>query len=263
MNKIIIIFLLIIKICYGQQTVVQPDPSERPLKTFSNAVPEGTAWVVKIKKPWEIASENAKSRDPSEEAFLAKFASTTVKSIENAYMSGFRREIIHYKDDSKFTRYVTKDMILFEDRKTGKPVLEDAANISTEPSWGVNRLAELSWVADKYYIGVANYKGRPCYVFRQFAPQVVMQHKINDEPQEIPGAASSELSDPKNAKILATAFIDKETMQPVAYETVYELWIYEKVDVFSAFEVPSSLMDAAREQAKAVAKRQNKYQLRR
>lgn len=257
------IFALIASTCCAQQTVVKPDPAERPSKAFSNVVPEGTAWVVTIKKPWELTAGKAKTKDPEEEAYLAKFASTTVKSIENAYASGIRREVIHYGDDSKLTRYVTKGMLLYEDRKTGEPVLENPATSPTGPSWGVNRLGELSWVAEKYYLGVANYRGRSCYVYRQFAPEVVVQQDINAESEEAPpGASSTELKDPKNAKIAVTAFIDKETMQPVAYETVYEVWLYEKGDAFRAFEVPSSLLDAARKQAEAVEKRQNKYQLR-
>jgi hypothetical protein len=263
MNKTVMIFALIAGTCCAQQTAVQPDPAERPLKPFSNVVPEGTAWVVTIKKPWELTAGKAKTKDPEEEAYLAKFASSTVKSIHNAYASGIRREVIRYGDDSKFTRYVTKGMLLYEDRKTGEPVLEDPASSPTGPSWGVNRLGELSWVADKYYLGVSNYRGKACYVYRQFAPEVVVQQDINASSQEAPpGAAPTELKDPKNAKIVATAFIDKETMQPVAYETVYEVWLYEKGDAVRAFEVPSSLLDAARKQAEAVEKRQKKYQLR-
>jgi len=263
MNKTVMIFALLASTCCAQQTAVQPDPAERPSKPFSNVVPEVTAWVVTIKKPWELAGGKAKTKDPEEEVYLAKFASSTVKSIHNAYASGIRREVILYGDNSKFTRYVTKGMLLYEDRNTGEPVLEDSVGSPTGPSWGVNRIGELSWVADKYYLGVASYRGRACYVYRQFAPEVVVQQDINAESQEAsPGAASTELKDPKNAKIAATAFIDKETMQPVAYETVYEVWLYEKGDAFRAFEVPSSLLDAARKQAEAVEKRQKKYQLR-
>ena len=263
MNKAFMIFAVIASTCCAQQTAVQPDPVERPSKPFSNVVPEGTAWVVTIKKPWELAAGKGKTKDPAEEEYLAKFASTTVKSIENAYSSGIRREIIHYGDESKFTRYVTNDMLLYEDRKTGEPILQDLASSPTGPSWGVNQLGELSWVADKYYLGAANYRGRACYVYRQFAPEVVVQEDINAEPQEAPpGAASTELKDPKNAKISGTAFIDKETMQPVAYETVNEVWFYEKGDAFRAFEVPSSLLDAARKQAEAVEKMKQKYKIR-
>jgi hypothetical protein len=263
MNKTVMIFALLASTCCAQQTAVQPDPAERPSKAFSNVVPEGTAWVVTIKTPWELAAGKAKTKDPEEEAYLAKFASTTVKSIENAYASGIRREVIHYGDDSKFTRYVTKGMLLYQDRKTGEPVLEDPVGSPTGPSWGVNRLGELSWVADKYYLGVANYRGRACYVYRQFAPEVVVQQDINAEPQPVPpGAAASELKDPKNAKIAATAFIDKETMQPVAYETVYEVWLYENGDAFRAFELPGPLQDAARGKAEAAAKMIQIYNVR-
>lgn len=263
MNKIVMIFALIASTCCAQQTAVQPDPAERPSKPFSNVVPEGTAWVVTIKKPWELAAGKAKTKDPAEEAYLDKFASATVKRVENTYASGIRREVIHYGDDSKFTRYVTKGMLLYEDRNTGEPVLDDPAGSPTGPSWGVNRLGELSWVADKYYLGVASYRGRACYVYRQFAPEVVVQQDINTEPQDAPpGASSTELKDPQNAKIAATAFIDKETMQPVAYETVHEVWLYEKGDAVRAFEVPSALLDAARKQAEAVAKMKQKYNIR-
>jgi len=257
------IFALVATTCWAQQTVVQPDPTERPSKPFSNVIPEGTAWVVTIKKPWELGTGKPKKADPVDDAYLAKFAGTTIKSIDNAYASGIRREIIHYADESKFTRYVTKGMIAYLDRTTGEPVLEDPATSSTGPATGVNRLMELNWVADKYYIGIASYHGRACYVYRQFAPEVLVQLDPNAEPQEAPpGAASTELKDSKNAKIIASAFIDKETMQPVAYETMYEVWLYEKSDSFQAFGIPGSLQEAARKQAEAMAKRQQRYKLR-
>lgn len=224
---------------------------------------DGTAWVVTIKKPWELRTGKSKAKDPAEDAYLEKFAGTTVKSVENAYASGIRREVIHYGDQSKFTRYVAKGLLLYEDRKTGEPVLEDPVSSSTWPTTGVNRLMELNWVSEKYYIGVASYHGRACYVYRQFAPEVVLQRDPNAEPQEAPpGAALHELKDSKDAKVLATAFIDKDTMQPVAYETMYEVWLYEKGDSFQAFGVPGPLQDAARKQAEAAAKMKQKYNIR-
>ena len=261
MNKITVILALVATTCCAQQTTVQPDPTEQPSKPFSNVIPDGTAWVVNIKKPWDLGA--GKAKDPDEDVYLEKFAATTVKSIENAYASGIRREIIHYGDESKFTRYVANGLLLYEDRKTGEPVLEDPAGSSTGPTTGVNRLMELNWVSDKYYIGVASYKGRTCYVYRQFVPEVVVQRDLDADLQEAPpGAAARDLKDSNNALILATAFIDKETMQPVAYETMYEVWLYEKSDSFQAFGVPGPLQDAARKQAEAVAKMKQKYNIR-
>ena len=263
MNRTGMIFALVATTCCAQQTAVQPDPTERPSKPFSNAIPDGTAWVVTIKKPWELGAGKPKKKDPADDAYLAKFAGATIKSIDNAYASGIRREIIHYWDESKFTRYVARGLLLYEDRKTGEPVLDDPANSSTGPTTGVNRLMELNWVSDKYYIGVASYKGRACYVYRQFAPEVVAQLDPNAEPQEAPpGPASTELKNFQNARILATAFIDKETMQPVAYETMYEVWLYEKGDSFEAFGLPGPLMDAVRKQEEATAKMKHKYNIR-
>ena len=261
-NRLTIIFALIATTCCAQQTTVQPDPSERPSKPFSNVLPERTAWVVTIKKPGDLGTGKAKTKDPAQEAYLAKFAATTIKSIENAYASGIRREIIHYGDESKFTRYVTKGMIAFLDRKTGEPVLENPASSSTGPSTGVNQLGELAWVSDKYYIGLASYRGRACYVYRQYAPEVVVQQDPNAQTQEAPpGPALTELKNPNKAMILATAFIDKETMQPLAYETMYEVWLYEKGDSFQAFELPDPLHDAARKHAEAEAKFKQKYNI--
>ncbi len=253
------IFAMVATTCCAQQTVVQPDPLERPLKPFSNVIPDGTAWVVTIKKPWELRDEKfgARSKDSAESSYLAKFAGSTIKSIENSYAAGIRREIIHYGDESKFIRYVTKGMIAYLDRTTGEPVLEQEA---TGPA---NRLKELDWVSDKYYIGADTYHGRACYVYRQFAPEILMKQDPNAENQEAPpGAASADLKDSKNAKILATAFIDKETMQPLAYETMYEVMLYDKSVAFSAFGLPAPLQQAAQKQAEAIAKRQQKYKLR-
>ncbi len=261
-NKLTMILALVATTCCAQQAAVQPDPSERPSKPFSNVLPDRTAWVVTIKNPLELGTEKAKTKDPAEEDSLSKFAATTIKSIENAYASGIRREIIHYGDESKFTRYVAKGMIAYLDRKTGEPVLEDPSSSPTGPTTGINRLGELAWVSDKYYIGLASYRGRACYVYRQYAPEVVVQLDPNAEPQEAPPElASTELKNPKNAKILATAFIDKETMQPLAYETRSEVWLYEKGDSFQAFELPGPLKDAARKQAEAAAKLKQKYNI--
>ncbi|MCX6960195.1 MAG: hypothetical protein NTW91_07955 [Verrucomicrobia bacterium] len=150
-------------------------------------------------------------------------------------------------------------MIAYLDRKTGEPFLEDPSSSST----GVNRFGELAWVSDKYYIGLASYRGRACYVYRQYASEVAVQQDPNALPQEVPlGAASTELKDPKKATIIATAFIDKETMQPLAYETMYEVWVYEKGNSFQAFEIPDRLQEAVRKQAEAVATRQQRYKLR-
>jgi hypothetical protein len=261
MNKEVLILALFATTCFAQQTDVQPDPTERPSKPFSNVIPERTAWVVKVIKPWELRGE--KEKDPAQDAYLSKFAGTIVKSIDNAYASGIRREVLHYADDSKFTRYVAMGQLLYEDRLSGEPIIEDPAQSATGPTWGVNRFGELAWVSDKYYIGVASYQGRACYVYRQFSHEVVLPQDPNADPQESsPGAAANELKDPKSARILATAFIDKETMQPVAYETIYEVWLYKKRDSFQPFGLPGPLQDAARKQAEAVAKMKQKYNIR-
>ena len=247
--------------CSAQYIAVQPDGSTRPQTSFSNIVPERTAWVVTAKKPWEFRTGKS-AADPAEESYLSKFASTTVKRIESSYAGGVRREEVLYANGSKLVRYLTKGLVLYEDPVTGEPVLDDAANASPNLGAGPDRLGELGWVSDRYYIGTANCQGKPCYVYRQYEPQSPAGRQDDDATANDAGVPAAELANAKTAKVIATAFIDKETMRPVAYETLYEVWLYETGRTFREFTLPPGLRKALQEQGNAEEHRKQKYNIR-
>jgi len=247
--------------CWAQQTGSAPTLSERPSKPFANIVPERTAWTTTVKMPGEKRADPAKS-EPVKPVDLGKFASTTVERVENAYSSGVRRETIHYRDGSQFVRYVTHGLVFYEDRRTGAPVMEDAANAAITSTSGVNRRTELDWVTDKYYVGVANYDGTACYVYRQFAPQSLPPTEPGVEPpSSVTGVAATDVEDVTKAPVLGTVWIDKETMQPIAYETIYETRLYGRSVSSPPVALPASLQEVARQYAESVAKEKQRYNI--
>lgn len=265
MNRIFIATILLLSVHSGwaQMTSVDPNPSEKPPKPFSNVIPNGSAWMVTTK----IRSELNKKKDKNgteEVTSPSPSAHLIVKRIDYAYAAGRRRETFQYGDGSSFTRYVTPSAVLFEDRISGDPVIDEPSDSMTGPTSGTDRLGELKWVSDKFYLGVANYNGRPCYVYRNYASQEV-QPELDGPPdlnQELPepvATAKSELSDLQKARIEATAFIDKATMRPLALETMYGVQLYDWSSGFQPFSLPAELAKAERDRAEAIAKRTQRY----
>ena len=250
---------------YAQLTAVKPSLDETPPQAFSNRIPSGTSWVVTIKSAAELRElkSSPASKGAAPEANVRTSGSSSVAKVENSYSSGIRKETLIYSDGSKFTRYVTKNEILFEHRATGQPVFEEVGFSSTGPTTGVNELSELSWISNKYFIGSAKYQGRDCYVYRQFVPEQFIPPSLeNENDATIPGVALVDLKDASNAKIHGTAFIDKQTMKPIAYETIYESKSYDMQVPYSAFELPASIGTALKARAEVFARQGQSYNIR-
>ena len=268
MNRLhvaVVMSLVQCSVVCAQLTAVKPSLDERPAQAFSSLIPSGTSWVVTIKSAAELRElkSPAASKDAAPVANVQGSGFPSLAKIENAYRSGIRREKLIYSDESQFTRYVTKKEILFEHRVTGEPVFEEVGFSSTGPTTGVNELSELSWITDKYYIGVAKYQGHNCYVYRQFFPEQFTPPSLEDENDAtVPGVALVDLKDASNAKIQGTAFIDKQTMKPIAYETIYELKSYDMQTPYTAFELPASIEAALKTRAEVFARRDQSYNIR-
>jgi len=265
MYAAVVMSLVQCSVVCAQLTVVKPSLDETPPPAFSNLIPSGTSWVVTIKSAAELRElkSPAASSDAAPVANVQSPGFRSVAKIENAYRSGIRRETLIYSDGSQFTRYVTKNEILFEHRVTGEPVFEEVGFSSSGPTTGVNELSELSWISNKYFIGSAKYQGRDCYVYRQFFPEQFTPPSLEDENDAtLPGVALVDLKDASNAKIQGTAFIDKQTIKPIAYETIYELKSYDMHTPYSAFELPGSIEAALKIRAEVFARRDQSYNIR-
>lgn len=264
MNK-----MLVAAVCFSvhsswaQMSHVEPKSGEPPPKSFSNVIPAGSAWTVTMKSRSELTAKKDKS-STREVATFSPTAHLIVKRIEYAYAAGIRREIFHYGDNSFFTRYVTPNAVLFEDRASGNAIIDSPADSMSGQTYGTDRLGELKWVSDKFYLGVADYNGRPCYVYRNYASQIAQTDGSSDLNQERPepiATAKGELRDLKNARIEATAFIDKFTMRPVALETMYGTQLYDWSPVFQPYDLPTTLAKAERDRIEALAKRKQRYSI--
>lgn len=265
MYAAVVMSLVQCSVVCAQLTAVKPSLDETPPPAFSNLIPTGTSWVVTIKSAAELRElkSPAASSDAAPVANVQSPGFRSVAKIENAYRSGIRRETFIYSDGSQFTRYVTNKEILFEHRVTGEPVFEEVGFSSTGPTTGVNELSELSWISNKYFIGSAKYQGRDCYVYRQFFPEQFTPPSLEDENDAtLPGVALVDLKDASNAKIQGTAFIDKQTIKPIAYETIYELKSYDMHTPYSAFELPGSIEAALKIRAEVFARRDQSYNIR-
>lgn len=251
--------LLLVTSCWAQQDASQ---SARPERSFSNLIPEGTSWQVTIKKPSDLKPKKPASPaiDPIPQASVAKLSPTTVKKRENAYSSGIRRETVSFQSGATATRYVTKGLVLYEDPITGKPVIDEGGLSSTGPILGVNRNGELDWVTDKYFVGTGSYQGKNCFVYRQCVPDMIGSQDVNLELGEVSvGVPLSELKNRDKAKARATAYIDISSLKPVAYETPYEVWLYDWSVPFKTFTLPPSLKQAMQERSDAVARQKQRY----
>ena len=258
LNLTIICGLVSVGACSAQLIPVKPVLTEKPVTSFSNIIPNGRSWVVLFKQPSELreSKPGTPPKDPAKEPAPAKIADATIKQIESSYNAGIRREILHYVDGSQLTRYVKKGTIIFEKPTTRVPTFDEIDASTTGPTTGCNTFEEFSWVTDKYYIGVANYQGKPCFVYREFFPDVIsdVNSLVQGNPNLVNGVAFSELKNPANAKIQATAFIDKETMLPVAYDNNYVLRIYDNQVAYAPFAFPASLQEAMKIRDEALSR---------
>jgi hypothetical protein len=261
MNRIyaaVILGLIPCSVVCAQLTMVKPSLEETAPPAFSNLIPNGTSWIVTVKSAYELRERKSSpvAKDSASEGNVRSPELPSVTKIENSYSSGIRKEILIYSDGSQLTRYVTNKEILFEHRGTGEPVFEEVGFSSTGLTTGVNEFGELDWISNKYFMGSAKYKGRDCYVYRQFVPEQFtppsLENGIGAPP---PGVPLSDLKDASNAKIQGTAFIDIRTMKPIAYETIYESRNYDMQVPYAAFELPASIEQALKTRAEVLSRR--------
>ncbi len=248
----------------GQSNSPSPVPPKKPAPAFSPALPSGSAWTVTIRSPWEMSGKRlvpTAGARPDEQG--APAVAELVK-IENTISVGVRREVLHYRDGSNLTRYVVRGFVLYMDPVSGEPLIESDDYPTTGSVHGVNRLEELAWIADRYYEGEAVFQGRPCHVFRQYAPDWRVLGKAPEEDTGRParGLARGEIKNPVGAKVLATAYLDRETLRPVALETLYGTWIYSDFHSAPQFQVPAELQNLARALAEAAAEQATRYKVR-
>ena len=265
MYAAVVMSLVQCSVVCAQLTAVKPSLDETPPPAFSNLIPSEASWVVTIKSADELRElkSSPEANGAAPEANVRRSGIPSVSKIENSCSSGIRREKLIYSGGIQFTRYVTKKEILFEHRVTGEAVFEEVGFSSTGPTTGVNELSELSWISNKYFIGSAKYQGRDCYVYRQFFPEQFTPPSLEDENDAtVPGVALVDLKDASNAKIQGTAFIDKQTMKPIAYETIYELKSYDMQTPYTAFELPASIEAALKTRAEVFARRDQSYNIR-
>ncbi len=269
MNKIYIAVVLSLVQCSlvcAQLTPVKPSLEETPHQAFSSGIPNETSWIVTIKSAAELREQKTLSalKDIGPEANIQESRPPSLVKIENSYRSGMRKETLIYSDGSQLIRYVTDKEILLENPVSGEPLFDDFEFSTSGSTTGVNKFEELSWISNKYYIGVARYRGRDCYVYRQFiSEQSRPPDADNVSADPWPSAAFAGLKDASNAKIQGTAFIDKQTMKPIAYETIYESRNYEMQVPYAAFELPDSIKQALKTRSEVSARRSQSYNIRR
>lgn len=263
MNKYRMVLLIGVALC--QSTLAQDAGAQpaRPSQIFSNLVKDSSAWTVVFKTPREIAAEEASTAEKkaTSEVEPAKLRDKGIKRIESSYSSGLRMEVLHYGNGKKLIRYLKKGMVLFEDPETGAPRINEPEFSSTGKVWGVDRMDELRWVENKFYDGVITYRGKVCYVFRTFFSQVETKTDNDTEKSSLQGVARNELHDARKAVIQSTAYIDKQTMLPVALETRHQTLIYEMGQPFTPFTLPASLSEAVRKEQAETARRIQRYNI--
>jgi hypothetical protein len=255
---------LLVVICVSATAAAQPAASEKSTPAFSSAVPSGTSWTVTIRTSWEMSGKRLVKTPGTAVADAGAQPKELVK-IENTYAGGVRREILHYRDGSSLTRYVTRGKVFHMDPISGEPVMESTdAQPTSGPVHGVSSLEELAWVSDRYYEGEGEFAGRPCRVYRQYAPDWSMDTGMPPEengPSQ-PGLPRAQVKNPAAEKVLATAYLDRNTLQPVALETLYATWLYSDFTSAIPFLVPANLQTLARAMAEAAAEQAARYKVR-
>jgi len=261
-SKIIRTLLKVLCIC---AIAAMPQPATaQSVPAFSPVIPSGTSWTVTIRSSWEMSGKRVVKTPGAEAADVGSQPKELVK-IENTYAGGVRREILHYRDGSSLTRYVTRGMVFYLDPISGEPMTESTdAQPTTGPVHGVGHFEELAWVSDRYYEGEGVFAGRPCHVYRQYAPDWTnnADDPAEENDQQQPGLPRAQVKNPATARVLATAYLDRDTLQPVALETLYATWLYSDFTTASRFQLPSDLQNLARAMAEAAAEQAARYKVR-
>lgn len=213
---------------HAQQSAAVIRLAKAPAAPLIRTAADGTTWTVEFLEP------NKKTPPPEGTQGTAADSDTISKKISNTLSNGVRR-VTTETPAGKFTYYMTKGFILYPNlrRKSGKIRVTEAVD---ENNRGANGKAEVfddfTWVNAKDFLGVASYRGRNCYVYRQYASS--SQPTANKEPQ-----------------ILRTAFIDQESRYPVALEEPSGTLVY-RFGSKESFSLPPEYAKALEEYEKVV-----------
>jgi len=94
-------------------------------------------------------------------------------------------------------------------------------------------------------------------VYRQFAPPPLRDGQYDEDRQNL---AHSELNG-NDGQIANTAFIDVETKLPLALQNATEARIYQKLPSFKPFSMPPKVVEAIQQQAEAIKRRQQRFNI--
>lgn len=264
------------------------DTSVSPTKPFSAKVPDGLTWQVRI-LPKEkvqppaattttVRTEKSESGEPEKEdpaaarfeAYRALIQQGTVVEFDAAYAKGLREETIRYGGGRKVERFQKPGFVGYKDWKTGEISLDTDGWSASGPLWGIGTFNELSWISKDHYAGAAEFNGRPCYVYRQYpaaaSSRAESEDKFSGSGAEASMSQGSAAGIPasKSGKIpvaspTLTAFIDAETMLPVALQKPDETWIYKILGTSAAPQLPAEIVAALQDREKAFENMRNKY----
>lgn len=257
----------LVSIACGQTTPPSPNIT----------LPDGASWTVSVRIPKGSPADSPESAlievaadesDPKRKEFLEYLARTTVVRIEAAYSSGVRREKLVYADGSSLLRHIFNGFVFYPDPTTEEILREDAARTSTGPVTGIGRLDEFAWASPKYYAGTAQYAGRECFVYRQFASDsnaasVPPDDRDPDLERVLPspGLGPAEAGLSKNPREIASAFIDSKTRRPLALITRFESREYAFGPNVGQFSLPKPMQDVFQAYKDGIKRREHRYRI--
>jgi len=270
----------------GKPKDLKLDASVSPPKPFSAKVPDGLAWQVKVHSKQkaqastaatpkeENESDEPDKEDPAAarmERYRALMQQGTVVEFRAAYAKGLREETVRFGGGREVERFQKSGFVAYKDWQTGAVSVDTDGMSASGPLWGIGTFNELAWITKDHYAGVGEFNGRLCYVYRQYPATIVPDRAESDdkfsgsraeESLKREGAAGIPASktgkDPVASPTL-TAFIDAETMLPVALQKPDETWIYKILGTSATPQLPENIAAALQERDKAFEDMGNKY----
>lgn len=268
----------------GKPKDLKLDTSVSPTKPFVAQVPDGLAWQVRIlpkekaqppaaTAPKSEAESEPEKEDPAAarlEAYRALMEQGTVVEFHAAYAKGLREETIRFGDGREVERFQKSGFVAYKDWKTGEISVDKNGYTGSGPLWGVGTFNELAWITKEHYAGATKFNGRLCYVYRQYPAVVSGGAEVADvSPRSAPeervsrgiaaGIPASKAGKDPAASPMETAFIDAETMLPVALESLDQTWVYKILGTSATPQLPEAIAATLQEQAKAFENLGNKY----
>lgn len=269
----------------GKREELKLDTSVSPTKPFSAKVPDGLAWQVGIIPKQKVQAsataapkEENKSGEPEKEdpaaarleVYRALMQQGTVVEFRAAYARGLREETIRFGGGREVERFQKSGFVVYKDWKTGAVSVDTDGMSASGPLWGIGTFNELAWVTKDHYAGAAEFNGRLCYVYRQY-PAAASGHAGSEDKFSGSGAEesmkrsaaggipASKAGKDSVAPPTLTAFIDAETMLPVALQKQDETWIYKILGTSATPQLPENMVAALEERDKAFENMRNKY----